>query len=152
MDLDGCKIRARETRLPWDKYELRPEFFYLYREQRDGFAVVKYEIDDIKAEIVKYSKYDEEIDTLLDEAINNSKFKFAFCVGKPIGTIIGSFNVFSKINDDPVQPIKDTQRFYDIYHDGESCYFLNTWAQGGNTYPSDKFSEKEKEFVKSFKK
>lgn len=68
MDLDGCKIRARETRLPWDKYELRPEFFYLYREQRDGFAVVKYEIDDIKAEIVKYSKYDEEIDTLLDEA------------------------------------------------------------------------------------
>ena len=88
----------------------------------------------------------------LHEAINNSKFKFAFCVGKPIGSIIGSFNVFSKINDDPVQPIKDTQRFYDIYHDGESCYFLNTWAQGGNTYPSDKFSEKEKEFVKSFKK
>lgn len=88
----------------------------------------------------------------LHEAIKQSKFKFAFCVGKPIGTIIGSFNVFSKINEEPVQPQIDTQRFYDIYHDGEGCYILNTWAQGGNTYPSKKFYEKEEGFVKSFEK
>ena len=67
MNLDGCKIRARETRLPWDKYELHPNLFYLYREH-GGFAVVEYEIDDIKAEVVKYSKSDEELSTLLDEA------------------------------------------------------------------------------------
>ena len=91
------------------------------------------------------------IDPLRD-AIKKSKFKFAFCVGKPIGTIIGSFSVFSKINEEPIQPIKEAQRFYDIYHDGEGCYILNTWAQGGNTYPSEKYYEKEEELVKSFKK
>jgi hypothetical protein len=67
MNLDGCKIRARETTLPWDKYELRPDFFYLYR-KLGGCAVVMYQIDDIKAEAVNYSKSDEEINSLLDEA------------------------------------------------------------------------------------
>lgn len=88
----------------------------------------------------------------LHEAIKKSKYKFAFCVGKPIGNIIGSFPLFSKKNKEPIQPIKEAQRFYDIYHDGEGCYILNTWAQGGNTYPSEKYYEKEEELVKSFKK
>ena len=95
--------------------------------------------------------YDEVIEPLHD-AIKKSKFKFAFFVGRPIGSILGSFNNFSKINSKQIQPINSIQRFYDIYHDGKDCYIINTWAQGGNTYPSEKYYEKEEELVKSFKK
>lgn len=93
--------------------------------------------------------YDEVIEPLHD-AIKKSKFKFAFCVGRPIGSIIGSFNNFSKINSKQIQPIKSIQRFYDIYHDGKDCYIINTWAQGGNTYPSMKFEKEEENIYKTY--
>ena len=85
----------------------------------------------------------------LHEAIKKSKFKIAICVGKPIGTIIGSFSVFTKRNPAPIQPIKGVNRFYDIYDAGSNCHIINTWAQGGNTYPSVKFEKKEEIMIKS---
>ena len=95
--------------------------------------------------------YSDVIEPLY-EAIKGSKYKFAFCVGKPIGNIIGSFPLFSKKNKEPIQPIGSINRFYDIYFDNKGCYIINTWAPGGNTYPSEKYYEKEEELVKSFKK
>ena len=77
----------------------------------------------------------------LYEAIKKSKFKIAICVGKPIGAIIGSFGTFNMIYSD--KPINGNERQYDIYHDGDDCYIINTWAPGGNTYPSKDFETKE---------
>lgn len=86
----------------------------------------------------------------LHEAIQKSKFKFAFCVGKPIGDIISSFG-FNKLNSNPIQPLPlKKKRFYDVYHDGNGCYIINTWAQGGNTYPSISFEDKEKELISKY--
>lgn len=86
----------------------------------------------------------------LYDAIQKSKFKFAFCVGKPIGNIIGSFPLFSKKNKEPIQPIGSINRFYDIYFDDKGCYIINTWAPGGNTYPSEAFEKEEELIYKSF--
>lgn len=79
----------------------------------------------------------------LHEAIKKSKYKFAFCVGKPIGEIVGSFGSFKKMNSCPIQALPTMQRFYDVYGDGKGCYIVNTWAQGGNTYPSETFDNEE---------
>ena len=102
-----------------------------------------------KGGILGKNIYDEVIEPL-HEAIQKSKFKLAFCVGCPIGQIIGSFNVFSKRNSEPIQPIKSIQRFYDIYHDGKDCYLINTWAQGGNTYPKIDFEKGEENIYKTY--
>ena len=88
----------------------------------------------------------DEVFAPLYEAIQKSKFKFAFCVGKPIGDIISSFGLFVKTNSLPIQPLPTKKRFYDVYSDGKGCHIVNTWAQGGNTYPSADF-EKEEEML-----
>lgn len=85
----------------------------------------------------------------LHEAIQKSKFKFAYCVGKPIGDIISSFG-FNKLNSNPIQPLSSKKRFYDVYHDGNGCYIINTWAQGGNTYPSILFEDAERELISKY--
>ncbi len=94
--------------------------------------------------------YNEVIEPL-HEAIKKSKCKTAFCVGKPIGEIIDSFNLFTKMNPKPLQPIPRIERYYDVYHDGNGCYIINTWAQGGNTYPSDKFDVEEEKLIQDIK-
>lgn len=86
----------------------------------------------------------------LYDAIKSSKYKLAVCVGKPIGNIIDSFRLFNKINSNPIQPLPPKKRFYDVYHDGNGCYIINTWAQGGNTYPSEAFENIEKELFKTY--
>ena len=87
----------------------------------------------------------------LHEAIKKSRFHVAFCVGRPIGTIISSFSTFIKINSNPITPsIKKGNRSYDVYHDGNGCYIINTWAQGGNTYPSDMFEKEEEGIVSKY--
>ena len=83
----------------------------------------------------------------LYEAIKKSKFKFAFCVGKPIGDITGSFAMFKKLNS--IQPLPTKERYYDVYSDGKGCYIVNTWAQGGNTYPSDAFYKEEEKIFRN---
>ena len=87
----------------------------------------------------------------LHEAIQKSKFQFAYCVGKPIGDIISSFG-FDKLNSNPIQPLKNLKkkRFYDVYHDGNDCYIINTWAQGGNTYPSILFEDAERDLISKY--
>ena len=85
----------------------------------------------------------------LHEAIQKSKFQFAYCVGKPIGDIISSFG-FNKLNSNPIQPLPQTKRFYDVYHDGNGCYIINTWAQGGNTYPSISFENEERDLISKY--
>lgn len=82
----------------------------------------------------------------LHEAIKKSKFKIAICVGKPIGSIIGSFNAFK--NKKSSQPIKSVNRYYDIYDYGNGCRIINTWAPGGNTYPSKDFEKEEEKIIK----
>ena len=94
--------------------------------------------------------YNDVIEPLY-EAIKKSKCKTAFCVGKPIGEIIDSFNLFTKMNPKPLQPIPSIKRYYDVYHDGNGCYIINTWAQGGNTYPSDKFDVEEEKMIHDIK-
>ena len=85
----------------------------------------------------------------LHEVIKGSKFKFAFCVGKPIGDITGSFAMFKKLNSSPIQPLPTKERFYDVYSDDKGCYIVNTWAQGGNKYPSDAFYKKEEKIFRN---
>ena len=88
------------------------------------------------------------------EAIQKSKCKFAYCVGKPIGDIIDSFAYsvnFTKINSQPIKPIPDIERYYDVYSDAKGCFIVNTWAQGGNTYPSDKFYKAEENLFRQYK-
>lgn len=84
---------------------------------------------------------DNVMDSLYD-AIKRSKFHRAFCVGKPIGDIIESFGVF-KIKKHHVIT-KKTTRHYDVYEDGKGNRIINTWAQGGNKFPSADFSDEEK--------
>lgn len=87
---------------------------------------------------------DNVIDPLY-EAIQNSKFKTAFCVGKPIGEIIDSFGVF-KIKKHHVIT-KKTKRHYDVYEDGKGNRIINTWAQGGNKFPSGDFETAEASII-----
>lgn len=87
---------------------------------------------------------DNVIDPLY-EAIQNSKFKTAFCVGKPIGEIIDSFGVF-KIKKHHVIT-KKTTRYYDVYEDGKGNRIINTWAQGGNKFPSADFKSEEEKII-----
>ena len=103
-----------------------------------------------KGRICGNDVYNEVIEPL-HEAIKNSKCKTAFCVGKPIGEIIDSFNLFTKTNPKPLQPIPSIKRYYDVYHDGNGCYIINTWAQGGNTYPIDKFEVEEEKMIQDIK-
>lgn len=89
------------------------------------------------------------LDPLYD-AIKKSKYKFAFCVGKPIGEIICSFgSSFSKLNAKPIKPL-DHERYYDVYSDGKGCYIVNTWAQGENTFPGPSFYGEEKILFSKF--
>ena len=110
--------------------------------------------EDLNTKIEKSGVYGKNIynDVIepLHDAIRGSKYKFAFCVGKPIGTIIDSFGVFSKMNTSPIQPLSGVKRFYDIYHDGKGCYIINTWAQGGNTFPSKRFDTAEESICKIY--
>ena len=86
----------------------------------------------------------------LCDAIIKSTCRLAVCVGKPIGEIIGSFGSFNKLNSNPIQPLPYIQRFYDIYYNKSDGYVINTWAPGGNTYPSEAFEQIEKDLFKNY--
>ena len=83
----------------------------------------------------------------LYEAIKKSKCKTAFCVGKPIGEIIDSFNLFTKTNSVHIPHVNGNTRDYEIYQDGKGCYIVTTWAQGGNYCPDKEFEDEEKKMI-----
>lgn len=132
--------------IPEGYFPFAMELFSWHTERWPSFLNKKMEKNGVYGQIIN----DNVIEPLY-EAIKKSKFHVAFCVGKPIGTIISSFSTFTRVNPSPITPsIKNGKRSYDVYHDGNGCYIINTWAQGGNTYPSDMYEKEEERIVSKF--
>lgn len=87
----------------------------------------------------------------LYDAIQKSKFKFAFCVGKPIVGIIESFEDYKKLTAKSNHSVNGIKRDYEVYSDGKGRFIVNTWAQGGNTYPSENFYQEEEKLFKKYR-
>jgi hypothetical protein len=92
----------------------------------------------------------------LIDAIRNSDFKFAFCVGKPIGDILVSYGDYRFISLPLGSPLKNggfivnagnTSRNYRVMSDGKDHYIINTWVQGGNTFPAPSYNIIEKQIM-----
>ena len=111
----------------------------------------------LTSKIKNNNKETNEIADIIYEAIDNSQFKFAYCVGKPIGDILKcKFQKEIPLNfekeRDGYRPILNIKRYYRVYHDRQGHCLINTWAQGSNSYPSKKFWPIEKDIIQQIKK
>ena len=96
----------------------------------------------------------------LYEAIDKSTYKFAFCIGKPIGDIIASYKDYKPLtlpfgwhqkDDGYIVNSDSTSRNYRVLADCNNHFIINTWAQGCNTYPASCYEVIEQQ-IKNFLK
>lgn len=92
----------------------------------------------------------------LYEAIDNSKYKFAYCVGKPIGDIIESYGDYKCIQLQIGLTLKNggfrvneggTIRNYRVLRNSKKHYIINTWTRGSNAFPASSYDCIEKQLL-----
>lgn len=96
----------------------------------------------------------------LYEAIDKSTYKFAFCIGKPIGDIIASYKDYKPLtlpfgwhqkDDGYIVNSDSTSRNYRVLADCNNHFIINTWAQGCNTYPASCYEVIEQQIINFLK-
>lgn len=94
----------------------------------------------------------EEIGNIVSvicKAIDESQYKFAYSVGKPIGDMLKKFDFvdvelpFIKDGDGYLIK-KETKRYYRLLCDEDRHFVINTWSIGSNNYPSKSFYDTDK--------
>ena len=91
---------------------------------------------------------------IICQAIDKSKLKFGYCVGKAIGDVLcchGFSDVTSSIGCSS-RPITSINRSYRVLRDQHNRYVINTWAQGSNRYPAKNFWPEEKIIINAIYK